>query len=79
MRFSGWQKTMALNLDSTVHVTQALLPHLLERRSGVVINVASVAGLRGAPMMSHYAAAKAAVISLTQSLRTRDGVWPGIA
>ena len=77
MRFSGWEKTMSLNLDSTVHVSQALLPHLLERKSGVIINVASVAGLRGAPMMSHYAAAKAAVISLTQSLAL-ETAWAGI-
>jgi len=77
MRFSGWEKTIRLNLDSVVHVTQAVLPHLLERRSGVIINVASVAGLQGAPMMSHYAAAKAAVISLTQSLAL-ETAWAGI-
>jgi 2-deoxy-D-gluconate 3-dehydrogenase len=77
MRFSGWEKTMRLNLDSVVHVTQALLPHLLERHSGVVVNVSSVAGLRGAPMMSHYAAAKAALISLTQSLAL-ETAWAGI-
>jgi NAD(P)-dependent dehydrogenase (short-subunit alcohol dehydrogenase family) len=77
MRFSGWEKTMRLNVDSTVHVTQALLPHLLERRSGVIINVSSVAGLRGAPMMSHYAAAKAALLSLTQSLAL-ETAWAGI-
>ncbi|MCA0332004.1 MAG: SDR family oxidoreductase [Actinobacteria bacterium] len=77
MRFSGWEKTLRLNLDSVVHVSQALLPHLLERKSGVVINVASVAGLRGAPMMSHYGAAKAAVLSLTQSLAI-ETAWAGI-
>jgi NAD(P)-dependent dehydrogenase (short-subunit alcohol dehydrogenase family) len=77
MRFSGWEKTLRLNLDSVVHVSQALLPHLLERKSGVIINVASVAGLRGAPMMSHYGAAKAAVLSLTQSLAL-ETAWAGI-
>lgn len=77
MRFSGWEKTIRLNLDSVVHVSQAVLPHLLERKSGVIINVASVAGLQGAPMMSHYAAAKAAVISLTQSLAL-ETAWAGI-
>jgi len=68
IRPDGWQKTIAVNLDSTVHVCQAVGPHLLERRSGSVVNVASVAGLAAVPMMSHYGAAKAAVLSLTRSL-----------
>ena len=67
MRMSGWEKTMRLNLDSVVHITQAALPALSDG-GGSIINVASVAGLRGAPTMSHYGAAKAALISLTQSL-----------
>jgi NAD(P)-dependent dehydrogenase (short-subunit alcohol dehydrogenase family) len=77
MRFSGWEKTVRLNLDSVVHVTQAVLPQMLERRSGSIINVSSVAGLRGAPTMSHYAAAKAAVLSLSQSLAT-ETAWAGV-
>jgi len=68
MRHSGWAKTQALNVDSVLHVCQAVLPHLSARGRGSIINVASVAGLQGAPNMAHYAAAKAAVISLTQSL-----------
>jgi NAD(P)-dependent dehydrogenase (short-subunit alcohol dehydrogenase family) len=68
IRFDGWQKTVAVNLDATVHVCQAVGPHLLERRSGAVVNVASVAGLAAVPLMSHYGAAKAAVLSLTRSL-----------
>ena len=68
MRFSGWQKTMALNLDSTVRLIQAALPPMIAGGRGSIINVSSVTGLRGSPLMSHYGAAKAAVISLTQSL-----------
>jgi len=68
MRFSGFAKTITLNLDSTVHVTQAVLPHMINAGKGSIINVSSVSSLRGAPLMSHYAAAKAAVVSLTQSL-----------
>ncbi len=67
-RFSGFDKVMRLNLDSTVHVTQAVLPHMLQAGRGSIINISSVVALRGAPLMSHYAAAKAAVVSLTQSL-----------
>lgn len=77
MRFSGWEKTLRLNLDSVVHVLQATLPHFLERHSGVVVNIASVAGLRGAPMMSHYGAAKAALLSLTQSVAL-ETAWAGV-
>ena len=77
MRFSGWEKTLRLNLDSIVHLTQAVLPQMLERKSGAIVNVASVAGLRGAPLMSHYGAAKAAVISLTQSIAV-ETAWAGV-
>jgi NAD(P)-dependent dehydrogenase (short-subunit alcohol dehydrogenase family) len=68
MRLSGWRKSMDLNLDSVVRLTQAALPALTESTAGSIVNVASVAGLRSAPLMSHYGAAKAAVISLTTSL-----------
>lgn len=68
MRLTGWHKIMRLNLDSTLYVCQAAGRHLTERGTGSVINVASVAGLGGAPGMSHYGAAKAAVISLTKTL-----------
>ncbi|MBI1352636.1 MAG: glucose 1-dehydrogenase [Actinomycetales bacterium] len=73
MRFSGWEKTMRLNLDSTVRMIQAVLPTMTEQASGSIINVSSVTGLRGSPLMSHYGAAKAAVISLTQSLAIELG------
>lgn len=77
MRFSGWQKTQRLNVDSCVHVLQAAGPILVEQKSGSVINVSSVAGLRGAPMMSHYGAAKAAVLSLTRSLAV-EWAWANV-
>lgn len=77
MRVSGWEKTMRLNLDSILHITQASLPALAERKDGAIINVSSVAGLRGAPTMAHYGAAKAALISLTQSLAI-ETAWMGI-
>ena len=68
MRYSGWQKTMAINLDAAVRLTHAALPALLASGNGSIVNIASVAGVRGAPGMSHYGAAKAALISLTRSL-----------
>ena len=73
LRFEGWEKVMRLNVDSIVHVTAALAPHLLGRRTGSVINVASVAGLGGTPKLVPYGASKAAVISLTRSLAMEWG------
>jgi NAD(P)-dependent dehydrogenase (short-subunit alcohol dehydrogenase family) len=66
MRPSGWRKTMALNLDAVFALTQAVIPHMTA--GGSIINVASVAGLRGTPLMAHYGAAKAGLISFTASL-----------
>jgi NAD(P)-dependent dehydrogenase (short-subunit alcohol dehydrogenase family) len=73
LRFSGWEKTMRLNVDSLVHLSQVAGRHMLERGSGSVINVASVAGLAGTPMMAAYGASKAAVISLTKTLALEWG------
>ena len=74
LRMSGWDKLMKLNLSSAVYVCQAFAPHLLDRGSGSVINVASVAGVASAPLISPYGAAKAALISLTKTLAVE---WAG--
>jgi len=76
MRMSGWEKTMRWNVDSIVHITQEALPALGDG-GGSIINLSSVAGLRGAPTMAHYGASKAAVISLTQSLAI-ETAWMGV-
>ena len=68
LRFQGWEKTMRLNVDSIVHLSQAAGAHMLERGSGSVVNVASVAGLTATPLLAAYGASKAAVISLTKTL-----------
>jgi NAD(P)-dependent dehydrogenase (short-subunit alcohol dehydrogenase family) len=73
LRFSGWQKTMRLNVDSIVHACQAVGPHMLERGSGSIINVASVASLVGTPELAPYGASKAAVLSLTRTLAVEWG------
>ena len=73
LRFSGWEKVMRLNVDSIVHLCQAVGRHMLERGSGSIINVASTAGLGGTPTLAPYGASKAAVISLTKSLALEWG------
>jgi 2-deoxy-D-gluconate 3-dehydrogenase len=73
LRFSGWAKTMALNVDSIVHACQAVAPHMLGRGSGVIINVASVAAIVATPELAPYGASKAAVVSLSKTLAVEWG------
>ncbi len=73
MRFAGWEKTMRLNVDSVVHLCQAAGRHMVGRRTGSIINVASTAGLKATPFMEAYGASKAAVVSLTRSLAAEWG------
>jgi len=73
LRLSGWDKLIQLNLSSAVYVCHAFAAHLLERRKGSVINVASVAGVAAAPRMSPYGASKAGLISLTKTLAAEWG------
>jgi 3-oxoacyl-[acyl-carrier protein] reductase len=62
-----WDATFALNLKPALHLIQAVAPGMLERRSGRIVNIASVT-LAGEGGQSDYGAAKAAVASLTRSL-----------
>jgi len=64
---NGWDTIMDVNLGGTYHCTHAAAEHLKDG-GGAVVNVASVAGQEGAPYMSHYAAAKAAIINLSRTL-----------
>jgi len=63
-----WRRLFQVNFESVLHVCRVAGPHLLDQRGGSVINVSSVAGTNGVPFFSHYAAAKAAMISFTRSL-----------
>jgi 3-oxoacyl-[acyl-carrier protein] reductase len=61
-----WHKVLDVTLTGTFRMTRALLPHMLERRSGAIVNNASVLGWRAQPGQSHYAAAKAGVMAFTR-------------
>jgi len=65
---NGWKTIVDINLHGTYHATQAAGEHMRENGGGRIVNFASVAGQNGAPFMSHYAAAKAAVVNLTRTL-----------
>lgn len=62
------RETMQLNLNGIFYTITAVVPHMIERKSGNIINISSTAGQRGEPFHSHYAASKGALISLTKSL-----------
>jgi NAD(P)-dependent dehydrogenase (short-subunit alcohol dehydrogenase family) len=53
---------------------QAVMPHMRERKSGRVINIASIAGRQGVATQGHYAATKSAVITLTRVLAQEAGM-----
>jgi len=72
-RRSGWDKVLRLNLDSTMWICQAAGAHMTARGSGSLINIASVAGLGGAPFLAAYGAAKAGVVALTKTLAVEWG------
>jgi len=63
-----WQRHLAVNATGPFLLTRALLPAMLERRWGRVINIASMAGLGGAPYIAAYAASKHALVGLTRAL-----------
>jgi len=60
---------MATNLKGVINTTQSALPWMLERRRGVIINVASVVGFRAAPYSAVYSATKHAVVGFSHALR----------
>ena len=76
-----------VNLRGLIQVTRAVLPSMLARREGTIINMASVAGLIAAPMYSIYAATKYGVRGFTDALRREvspfgirvSGIYPGPA
>lgn len=69
----SWQRMYALNLGHVLTFTHALLPGMIERGRGGVLNVSSVEGQRGIPGNAVYGAMKAAVIAFTASLAAEVG------
>ena len=68
-----WERVIALDLRSVVFICRAALPQMLERGSGAIVNIGSRLAAVAAPDAAPYAAAKAAVLSLTRSLAAEFG------
>jgi NAD(P)-dependent dehydrogenase (short-subunit alcohol dehydrogenase family) len=63
-----WNRVFAVNVNGPFFAIRAALPHMRERKYGVIINTASVAGLRGAAAGVAYVASKHAVVGITRSV-----------
>ncbi|WP_127496094.1 3-ketoacyl-ACP reductase [Paenibacillus glycanilyticus] len=63
-----WTNIIDVNVKGVYYTTRAVLPEMIERNTGDIVNIASTAGQRGAPLTSAYTASKAAVIGLSESL-----------
>jgi len=64
----SWRRVLATNLDGVFHGCQAVLPAMISQRSGRIINIASLSAWLAPAGQANYAAAKAGVVALTQSL-----------
>ena len=72
-----WERVLGLNLTATFYCCRAAISRMRERRSGAVVNVASISGKEGNPNMIPYSVSKAGVICLTKALAKEvinDGV-----
>jgi meso-butanediol dehydrogenase / (S,S)-butanediol dehydrogenase / diacetyl reductase len=82
----GWDRVQAVNLKGTYFMCQAVLPHMLNRGTGRIVNIASMAAKAGTHLCVHYNVSKAGVVVLTRNLAVAYGrrgitincVCPGI-
>jgi SDR family mycofactocin-dependent oxidoreductase len=63
----AWDAMLDINLKGAWLVAKRIIPHMMARKSGVIINNSSIAGLRGMARLSHYAASKWGLVGLTKS------------
>jgi NAD(P)-dependent dehydrogenase (short-subunit alcohol dehydrogenase family) len=65
---SAWDEVIDVCLKGTYFCCKHALPHMIERQYGKIVNISSMAGLRGLGLSAHYCAAKHGVIGLTKAL-----------
>lgn len=73
MQEDEWTNMFDINVYGTFHCCKAVLPHMEERQSGKIINIASIAGVAGIARMSIYSATKGAIITFTKALAMEAG------
>lgn len=77
MKEEDFRRVIETNLVGTFNVTQGILKKMSRKRSGVIINLASVVGLHGNLGQANYAASKAGIIGLTKTI-AREGALRGV-
>jgi 3-oxoacyl-[acyl-carrier protein] reductase len=75
IEFTEWSKVMSVNFDSMYHLTKAFLPHMVEKRWGRIVGIASATFHGGIAMCTHYSGSKGALIGFTRSLATEVGEY----
>ncbi len=65
---AAWDAMMASNVSSAANAARAVLPHMIHRKAGTIVNVSSMWGQVGASCEVHYSASKAALIGMTKAL-----------
>ena len=73
----NWEIVFNLNIYGVFYCTKAVLPQMIERKSGKIINITSGAGISGMPRCVHYGASKAAIIAFTKGL-SKEVIGHGI-
>jgi 3-oxoacyl-[acyl-carrier protein] reductase len=73
----NWEKVINLNIYGVFHVTKAVLPGMIARKFGKIVNISSGAGVSGMPRCLHYGASKAAIIAFTKGL-SKEVISSGI-
>ena len=73
MTEAQWDEMLDINLKSMFHLQQAVLPHMIARRHGKIVNISSVTFHFGAPNLTHYVASKGGVMGLSRALAREIG------
>ena len=68
-----WDSVQETNLKGVFYCTKAVLPHMVERHAGKIVNISSVTFFKGLQNLTHYVAAKGGVIGFTRSLAREMG------
>lgn len=73
MSKSSWEKVIDVNLNGTFNCCKAVIPHMISKRSGNIVNITSISGLKGIAGQTNYSATKAAIVGFTKSLAQEVG------